>query len=93
MYKLYDLKECLKLKEKFLQEAEYVAGGTDLLVQIREKENKSPVILDISDIKELKGVEIGEDTVTIGAMTTFTEIVSNTLGNNSTGPPVKLSIK
>lgn len=76
-YKFYNLDECLEVKGKYLNEAEYVAGGTDLLVHIREKENKGSVILDISDIKELKKIIIDQEQVTIGAMTTFTEVVES----------------
>ena len=73
-HKLYELESCLKLKAEYLEKAEFIAGGTDLLVHIREKENHGEVILDISDIKELKGINYEEETVTLGAMTTFTEI-------------------
>lgn len=77
VYKAYSLKECLDLKEKHLDEAEYIAGGTDLLVHIREKENKCPVIIDISDVKELKGIDANNEIVKLGAMTTFSEVVDS----------------
>jgi len=76
-YKFYDLDECLEVKSNSLAEAEYVAGGTDLLVHIREKENKGHVILDISDIKDLKEMNTDTEEVILGAMTTFTEIVES----------------
>lgn len=85
-YKFYNLDECLETKGKYLNEAECIAGGTDLLVHIREKENKGSVILDISDIKELKKLITNEEKVTIGAMTTFTEVVeSDWCKNNLNG--------
>lgn len=76
-YKLYDLNECLDLKAEYLERAEYLAGGTDLLVHMREKENRGEIILDISDIKALKTMDYSGDQVILGAMTTFSEVVAS----------------
>ena len=53
-----------------------VAGGTDFMVQIREKAKRwqdLEYVVDISDLAELKGIYVEGDTVHVGAMTNHTE--------------------
>jgi carbon-monoxide dehydrogenase medium subunit/xanthine dehydrogenase FAD-binding subunit len=72
--------------EKYGEKVELLAGGTDLLVDIRAGKNKGSVIIDISDVKEMKKIEIGEDDIVLGALTTFTDIAENDyLKENVTG--------
>lgn len=51
-----------------------LAGGTDLVVAMRNGKGPEGNIIDLSKIRELKGIEASGDTVRIGSMTTFTEI-------------------
>jgi len=84
--KAYSIEETLDFMEKYGEKAELLAGGTDLLVDIRAGKNKGSVIIDISDVKEMKKIEIGEDDIVLGALTTFTDIVENDyLKENVTG--------
>ena len=53
-----------------------VAGGTDFMVQIHEKDKRWKDLeyaVDISDLKELKGISVDDDTVHVGALTSHTE--------------------
>lgn len=77
VHKVFDINNALQLLEKHRDEAEVLAGGTDLLVHIREDKNKGNVIIDISDIIEMKKIEIFENEIILGALTTFSEIVQN----------------
>ena len=69
--------EAVQLLKEHGEKAQILAGGTDLLVQIREKHNRGSIMIDITDIKALSHVEISENQVKIGAMVRFTDIVEN----------------
>ena len=52
-----------------------VAGGTDLLVQITGEIGEPPRrVLDIWQLDELRGIEVQEDALVIGALTTYTDL-------------------
>ncbi len=58
-----------------------VAGGTDLLVQIRAREAEEPglTLLDISSLEEIRGVRKQNGTLVVGAATTMNELASSPL--------------
>jgi carbon-monoxide dehydrogenase medium subunit len=52
-----------------------VAGGTDLLVQITGELGSPPGrVLDIWGLEELRGIGVADGWLTVGALTTYTEI-------------------
>jgi CO/xanthine dehydrogenase FAD-binding subunit len=52
-----------------------LAGGTDLMVQITGEIGEPPArILDIWGVDELRGIEIADGVLSIGALTTYTEL-------------------
>ena len=52
-----------------------VAGGTDLLVQITGELAPPPErVVDLWRLDELRGITLGADVLTLGALTTYTEI-------------------
>jgi CO/xanthine dehydrogenase FAD-binding subunit len=52
-----------------------IAGGTDLMVQITGELAPPPArVLDIWQLDELRGIALGGGALTIGALTTYTEI-------------------
>jgi CO/xanthine dehydrogenase FAD-binding subunit len=52
-----------------------IAGGTDLMIAIRNGEVHSRYVLDISRLAETRTIELTEGLLRIGAAATFTEIV------------------
>lgn len=55
-----------------------IAGGTDILVKMRNKYMKDVSLLSLSHIPELFGISLQSDgTILIGAMSTFSEIAVN----------------
>jgi len=77
VHKVFDIGDALALLERYREKAELLAGGTDLLVHIREERNRGSIIVDISDIKEMKKIEITKNQIVLGALTTFSEITQN----------------
>lgn len=70
------LEEALQLK-KALSGSRFIAGGTDLMVQIKNKEIRPQALISLRSIPELFGIDIN-GTVRIGALTTISDIASNT---------------
>lgn len=52
----------------------FIAGGTDLMVKLKEKLIDPAVIVDISRLEELRGIKWNNGRLTIGAAVTHTEI-------------------
>ena len=75
--KAFSLKEALEALKANEGRAELIAGGTDLLVKIREKHNKKPVIIDISDVPECRGIRFEADYIAIGACAKYSELVAS----------------
>ena len=53
------------------------AGGTDLMVVLETGRMPPRTFLDISRIEALRGIQVGPDHVTIGALVTYTELLEN----------------
>lgn len=68
------LEEVLDYKNKYKDDAKIIAGGTDLIIKIRKGEENPKALIDISTLKELKGVRETLEYIDIGSATTFTEI-------------------
>ncbi|WP_028308608.1 FAD binding domain-containing protein [Desulfitibacter alkalitolerans] len=52
----------------------YLAGGTDLVIHIREKKVSPELVIDLSRINELQYIKEEENEIKIGAVTSFTTI-------------------
>lgn len=51
-----------------------LAGGTDLVISLRERELETDGLVDLSLVEELHGISVQPDGLHIGAMSTFTQI-------------------
>ena len=54
-----------------------IAGGTDLIPVLRGEDEHPDVVLNILELDELKGIQVGSDAIRIGAATTFTQMVAS----------------
>jgi len=73
------VEETLELLKSGEGQARIVAGGTDLVVEIKEGVKEVPVLVDITGIESLKKIELGGDHVKMGACVTHTQVVSSNL--------------
>ncbi len=75
------LTHALELKAEYGADLHPLAGGTDILVSVRNNRvdwGNTPILLDINHlIKELKFVKETVETVEIGSLMTHTEIIDN----------------
>ena len=68
------LEEALKLKKEYGENAKFLAGGTDLFVQMRDKKITPENLIDLKNIKELTEVKEEEKIVKIGSRVTITQL-------------------
>ncbi|MFQ6059391.1 MAG: FAD binding domain-containing protein [Anaerolineae bacterium] len=73
------LEEALTLLEEHQGQARVVAGGTDLIIQLKNKEVTARCLVDIADLEELKGIELEDGFIRIGACVTHQELASSSL--------------
>ena len=78
-YQAGSLKEAVALRVQH-PEAIVIAGGTDVLVQMREGKLAGKSLLSIRGIPEMEGVSLDEEkNLRIGSLTTFTHITADPL--------------
>ncbi|NIM59363.1 MAG: xanthine dehydrogenase family protein subunit M [Candidatus Aminicenantes bacterium] len=75
------LKEALQLK-KTIAGAKYISGGTDLIVQIKNRELQPTTLISLRSIPELARIEINGG-ARIGALATISDLIQHIeLGHN-----------
>jgi carbon-monoxide dehydrogenase medium subunit len=72
-YRPKSLEEAWELKEK-IPDARFIAGGTDVMVGIRNGDISPPALLSLRSIPGLDNIEAGE-TTRIGALTTIMDLI------------------
>ena len=73
VFKAESLVECYEYLEK---DYLIISGGTDVVVKLNEGHLDNVSLLDISSVKDLKGVTVEGPTIKIGAGSTFTEVIN-----------------
>lgn len=73
------VKDALALLNRYGKDAWVLAGGMDSLDWFKDRVKKPKVVVDLSQIGELKGIRAQGDGVEIGAMTTLTQVATNPL--------------
>ena len=79
------IEETLECLESLHGKARVIAGGTDLVVQLLEKEPENGLtLLDISSIPKIRGIEVVEEGkwIQVGAATTMAELADSRIINN-----------
>jgi carbon-monoxide dehydrogenase medium subunit len=78
------LDEALELKVRYGASGVFISGGTDLLVDIRNDSLKSEpgAIIDISDLDEINYIRQEDSQISIGAVTTISDIQKSSIVRN-----------
>ena len=69
--------DAVALLDKYKKDAWRMAGGNDSIAWFKERIKRPKVVVELTRIKELKGVRETADYIEIGPLTTLTEIESN----------------
>jgi nicotinate dehydrogenase FAD-subunit len=80
-YQPSSLSEALAFLSKSPDTTKLLAGGTDLIIQIRERSVNANYIVDLTYVNELKEIKKVENNIVIGSMVTFDEIEKNQIIN------------
>lgn len=72
------LDEALRLLADYRDRAKVLAGGTDLIVNIKEGMMKPELLIDVKDIPELRGIKQDGHTLRLGASITFCDLIAST---------------
>ena len=72
-----NFKELLNVKSDLQSAGFPLAGGSNLLVYIREKAIRGGTLIDVTSLKELKGIKKTGDTIEIGAAETISDILES----------------
>ena len=71
------LDEALGLLHKNETELKIVAGGSDVIVQLRDGLIKTNTLLNILSLKELRFIKRAEDMIHVGALSTYNDIIND----------------
>ena len=74
-----DLDEALHVLSLYKETARILAGGTDLIVHLKENIARPEVIVDIKGIEGLNRIEFKKDVLSIGSLVTFADIIDSPL--------------
>lgn len=65
------------LEEHAMEETELLAGGHSLLPAMKTGLSSPDVLIDIGDVDELRGVSVEDGTLTVGAMTRYSDLLDS----------------
>lgn len=76
-----NLEGVLKVLEQEQQDAYFIAGGTDIMIQMERKFVQPKTLINLKSVSELNYIREDGDTIRVGATTTFTELERSLLIN------------
>ena len=74
-----DLVSALRVMSRYKGTARVLAGGTDLIVHLKENIARPEVVVDIKGIEGLNSIELKKGILTIGSLVTFADIIDSPL--------------
>jgi len=74
-----DLKEATKLLKKWKRRACVVAGGTNVIPEMRAGKTSPRLLLDITRVEELRGIQDRGASIWIGALTSVSQVMGSPL--------------
>ena len=78
-----DMKELNLCMSEHKDRATVIAGGTNLIPDMRDGVKTPQLLVDVSDLPELVGIQVDDDKITIGAATTIADIAASAaIGEN-----------
>lgn len=69
--------ECVRMLAEHKGKARIVAGGTDLVIWMKEGKIAQKTLVDISRIKEIQGIDLRQDEIVLGAGLTHATVAVN----------------
>lgn len=82
-YNAKSIEEVLGLLDKYKGDCKVIAGGTDIIIALKNQKISPKVLIDINKIKELKTIEEKDDKIIIGAGVSYTKLMGSNLFNDN----------
>lgn len=79
VYNAESIEDVLDILDQYKEKSKIIAGGTDIVVALRNNKINPSVLINTDKIKEISRIEECEDSISIGAGVTFTKIVESPL--------------
>lgn len=79
LYQPVQIDDALALAARLAERGWLVGGGQDTYGWIKDRNKRPEALIDLNGIESLRGVREIEDGIEIGALTTLTEIATNTI--------------
>ena len=76
-YRPKDISGVIALLEQHGDDARVMAGGHSLIPMMKLRMADVPHLIDLQDVAGLNGIQVGTDTITIGAMVTQADIIDH----------------
>ncbi|HUO41968.1 MAG TPA: xanthine dehydrogenase family protein subunit M [Methylomirabilota bacterium] len=73
----HTLDDALTLLQQYQNDIRIVAGGSDIIIQLRDGVVKTEKLLNILSLKDLKFIEEKDNRLHIGSLSTYTEIINS----------------
>jgi len=77
VFKAKNLNEVLELLDQYKERGKIIAGGTDIVIDLRHGRISPEALIDISSVDELAFIKEVDEYIEIGAATTFTTIANS----------------
>ena len=71
------VQDALALKARYGESARFLAGGTDVIVELSRGVRPTETIIDLSRIEELRGVVVDDGSINIRALATHNDVLSS----------------
>ncbi|MFX0085061.1 MAG: FAD binding domain-containing protein [Candidatus Hodarchaeota archaeon] len=71
----HSLTEALELLEIYQANCKILAGGTDLLIELKQRLVQPKILIDIKNVPEMKKLEITDEVIIIGAAVPISDIL------------------
>ena len=72
-----DMDEALQVFSLYREKARALAGGTDLIVQLKENIARPEVVVDLKALEELGGFTLKDGVLRLGALVTFSDLIGS----------------
>ena len=79
LFRPQNLVEALRLLAQHRPDGKPLAGGTNVIVELRDGHHNCKSFVDLSRLEELRGIKIQDGYVVIGGGTTITDLIHNPL--------------
>ena len=82
LHEAESLEEAVSLVERYAPDARVLAGGTDVLVDLKTARDRVGHLVSVGNIEQLRGISETEHGLRIGAMTTLNELSQSSVVKN-----------